>query len=492
MSIDLFRLDIGDLPRMTISAARHLHILRYDRSHKLAIARLCQQGTAHSIALGLGSLYENDMLIIRNILVAVLCAAPLCLFWDGTIVQGLIAGVTALAIAITARSLRPGETAFVISVLRPALVAAAIPGLWIVVQILPLGFLAHPIWRSASAALHEPMLGSISIDPAASVISLGDYLSLAAVTFLSAAVAIDRQRAEWVLSALTIATTISGLTVIGYWFVFSGPLPFAFFQATECVSLGMIFAAANCIRAIEQYGLKRYQARGAQQPGRVELQALVPAIATLAICGLAISLIANRGAVLAAAYGLLTLTGQSVIRRFALGPWGMTGIAAPSLMIAVFLIAPHSAQREFSAPLAFASAALSPEAALSQRMMDDAPDTGIGAGTFQSLAPVYRENKDPPSGPTAATAAAAFAIELGKPMLWLIVAAAAGFTLLLLRGALQRGRDWIYPATAASGLVTVLLLSFVDAGLFGTTTGLVASAMIGLGLAQSKSRSANA
>ena len=96
---------------------------------------------------------------------------------------------------------------------RPA--AAA---LWVAVQILPFGIFAHPIWRSTSAALHEPMLGSISVDPAASIISLGDYMLLAAVAFLSSAVAVDRQRAEWVLFALSIATTIAGLIVIGHQF----------------------------------------------------------------------------------------------------------------------------------------------------------------------------------------------------------------------------------------------------------------------------------
>jgi hypothetical protein len=124
-------------------------------------------------------------------------------------------------------------------------------------------------------------------------------------------------------------------------------------------------------------------------------------------------------------------------------------------------------------------------------MMDDAPVAGIGAGTFDGLAPVFRENKDPPPGPSAATAAAAFAIELGKPMLWLIIAGIMALSLALLRASLLRGRDSFYPAMAASGLVTTVLFAFIDAGLFGTAIGLIVSGTLGLGLAQSKSRTAH-
>ena len=64
------------------------------------------------------------------------------------------------------------------------------------VQVLPLRVLAHPIWKSAETALGHPVAGGISVDPGASVIALGQYLSVIAVAFLSAAVAVDRQRAE--------------------------------------------------------------------------------------------------------------------------------------------------------------------------------------------------------------------------------------------------------------------------------------------------------
>jgi hypothetical protein len=128
--------------------------------------------------------------------------------------------------------------------------------------------------------------------------------------------------------------------------------------------------------------------------------------------------------------------------------------------------------------------------ALSERVLYDAPLVGTGAGTFAAFAPIYRQMDDPPPGSTAATAAAALAIELGKPMFWLITLATVGSIFILLRASLQRGRDSFYPAMGGSCLTTLLLLSFNNAGLFGTASGSIAAAVIGLAIAQSKSRTA--
>ena len=49
---------------------------------------------------------------VRLILVTLICASPAILLWDGLIMQGLVAGIVAVALVITARTLRPGETSF--------------------------------------------------------------------------------------------------------------------------------------------------------------------------------------------------------------------------------------------------------------------------------------------------------------------------------------------------------------------------------------------
>jgi hypothetical protein len=177
-----------------------------------------------------------------------------------------------------------------------------------------------------------------------------------------------------------------------------------------------------------------------------------------------------------------------IIRRFALGKFGITAVAAPALGAAILLLAYHPAERSTSVLLAFAGASSPSLIALTERVLDDAPLVGTGAGTFAALAPIYREIDDLPPNSVAATAAAAFAIELGQPILWLMAVATVGSLIILLRASLQRGRDSFYPAMGGGCLVTLLLLVFTNASLLGTATGLIAAAVLGLGFAQSKSR----
>jgi hypothetical protein len=403
--------------------------------------------------------------------------------------QGLVAGIVAIALAITARALRPGEIGFLLSVVRPAAVVAAVPALWVLVQVLPLRVLANPIWKSAETALGHPIAGTISVDPGASVIALGQYLSVVGVVFLSAAVAVDRQRAEWVLFALTAAGVGIALITRTHDLFFPEVRfsPVARAQAIDWVSMGTIIAGAACIRTIERYETRR---SSPQRSVSVLLWTFIACSAALTICGAVAIFGATREIVIATAYGIFALICISIIRRLALGAVGIAAIAAPALGAAILLLVSHPAERGTSVPLAFTGASDPSLVALSERVLYDAPLVGTGAGTFAALAPIYRQIDDPPPGSTAATAAAAFSIELGKPMFWLITVAAAGCILILFRASLQRGRDSFYPAMGGSCLITLMLLSFNNAALFGTASSLIAAAVIGLAIAQSESRTA--
>jgi hypothetical protein len=102
--------------------------------------------------------------------------------------QGLLAGSIAVALGITAQTLRSSETEFLVSIFRPLAALAPVPALWMVVQLPPLKLFAHPIWQSAETALEHPIAGTISVDPGASIIAFGQYLCVIAV------VAVDRPR----------------------------------------------------------------------------------------------------------------------------------------------------------------------------------------------------------------------------------------------------------------------------------------------------------
>jgi hypothetical protein len=400
--------------------------------------------------------------------------------------QGIVAGILALCLVIIARSMRPGETAFLISIIRSPAIVAAIPALWVVIQICPLGVLAHPIWNSAQAVLQRPIAGTISVDPGASVVALGRYLSLTAVAFLSVTVAVDRHRAEWVLFALTGAVTVIALIALLHDMLPpSGLLPaFTQAQAFDCSAMGTIIASAACIRTIERYETRHSNPQRSLPALRLTLVACSVA---LSICGASLIVGTTREHLFATGYGLVALACIMIIRRFRLGSWLAVGIAASALGIATMLATAHL-QKGASVTLVFARATSASTLALSERVLEDAPLVGTGAGTFAAVAPIYREINDAPPSFAAATAAATLAIELGAPMLWLTVVAMVAFIISLLRASLQRGRDSFYPAMGGACLITFTLLFFTNAGPLGAATGLMMAATFGLSLAQSQGR----
>jgi hypothetical protein len=425
----------------------------------------------------------------RFVLVALICAAPAILIIGGLLMYALVAGVVAAELVIVARKLRAGEAEFLISLLHPWTAVAAVPAAWMIVQILPLSGFRHPIWVSAEEALGHSIAGAISIDPGASVIALGQYFCMFAVAFLSAAVAIDRQRAVSLLFALTAACATIALIVLTGGMLFSGYrlAAFAQFQAIDCADIGAIIAAAACLRTIE-----RYEARSSSQRRSVSilLWTLVACAAALVTCAAASILHGTYWTSFATICGLVSFTCVWIIRRFAIRPLGVVTIAAAVLGIVILLVAANPAQHGRGVSLAFVASPSSSFVALNERMLDDAPLVGAGAGTFAALAAVYREIDDPPPGPAAATAAAAVAIELGRPMLWLLMVAAVAAIIVLLKASLERGRDFFYPAMGASCLITLLLVAFTNAGLLGTATSLIAATAFGLGFAQRKGRRA--
>ena len=351
-------------------------------------------------------------------------------------------------------------------------------------QVLPLRALAHPMWKSAETALGRPLADTISIDLGASVLALGQYLSMIAVIFVSAAIAVDRRRAEWLLFALAGACALIGVIVLirvsfpsG-----SGLPPFVPAAAIDCAALGTIIAAAAIIRAIERYETRRSRLT-------LLLPTFIASSVALVICILALLRGGTHQAVIAAACGCAALVWIKMIRRFAPSGLSFAFVTVLILIAAIGLTIYRPVERGKTLLLAFATSS-SVTTAASERMLADAPLVGTGAGTFAALLPLYRETiDDSQTGPVdGTTAAATLAIELGAPMFWLIVTAAVAFIVFFFRASLRRGRDSYYPAMGVGCLVTLLLLAFNNGGLLEPATSLIAAVAVGLALAQSKSR----
>ena len=87
---------------------------------------------------------------------------------------------------------------------------------------------------------------------------------------------------------------------------------------------------------------------------------------------------------------------------------------------------------------------------------------------------------------TASTAAAKIAIELGRPVLWTVVAAILLAAAVMLSGCTQTRPRFILSGPRGAGrLVALLIRGFADASIFAQAVSIIAAATVGLALAQS-------
>ena len=177
-----------------------------------------------------------------------------------------------------------------------------------------------------------------------------------------------------------------------------------------------------------------------------------------------------------------------MVRRFRLGPWGIAGIVSVALFVAIATIVFQFGSQTKNLTLAFAPQAPKALIMVTQRMLAETSWAGSGAGTFAAILPIYRGIDELASGDIAPTAAAALAVEMGRPFFWAILMAMAALVFALLTGALRRRRDLFYSAAGAGCIVAVVLLSFGNSAVLSTPVSIIAAVVIGMAIAQRKSR----
>jgi hypothetical protein len=425
------------------------------------------------------------------IVLVLVAFCPLVLTLDVAVLLDLVPILVAAGLAVVAFRINSVDRQRASEVAWPLALGAAVLGVWILVEMLPLPMsttpplawlteLAHPVWKSAAEALQKPMVGRITVDTGVTAVALVQVLALVGVAFLTLAVTLDRGRAEIVLVGSTIATTLMAV-VVTIADLFDIDAFAARAEALDSACLGLVLSSACGALVYERWKSRRHKRdRGGF---RFNLVGTISAVAF--VTSLIAILAARSGSLLfAAAGGLATFGAVVIVRRLALGRWGAVAIGATGIVIGVALVL-GAAGTNPDPRLAFVkSDAVSLE--LTQRILADSPIFGTGAGTFASLVPIYRPTDAGTASLSAVTAAAKISIELGRPLLWLSVAAAVIAALALLRGALHRGRDYFYPAAGAASLVTLTILAFVNVGLAGAALSLLAAVVLGLALAQAR------
>jgi hypothetical protein len=424
-------------------------------------------------------------------LVALIGMAPIVLTFDGPLTLGVEFALLAVALVSAAKGLKPNEVAELRVPIPGIAIWAAVPPILMAFQALPLPItsqLSNSIWQSASTALGQPLLGSISVDTGSTLVSLCRYFAWLGVLLLTCTIAVDRQRAEKVLFAATAVTAVMALLLIAndalglVWLDKQNNLV-GRSEALDAAVLGIILSSACVIRAYERFETR--QADNGRSARRLGANVLISS-GTFAACATAIALGDTGNTLFASAAGLATLLGIVFVRRLGLGRWGGLAVALLGCALGLWTVAATMSEGRSDFTVRFA--ALSSSNAITERMLTGNRWIGTGAGTYHALVPIFREPNDATDDLEPPTAAAEIAVEWGRPLLWAGAIAAAILVGMLLRAGMKRGRDSFYAAAGASTVAALLILAFGNPGLFGTSVLIVVGNVLGLAVAQSHSR----
>jgi hypothetical protein len=398
---------------------------------------------------------------------------------DGPAARSLIEALAVVALASLGISARATDISFVGRSTQGLKIAAAIPAIWMAVQLLPTPIGAHSIWAYANEALAQQSWGHISVDLGRTILALSFYLANISLILVAVFVTRDRRRAEQILFALTAIVMITALVLlIGKWTLIASAINNAVLAGIS--ALGILLSLASSVRTIERREIGGEKSETGVQNVRTELIASGVGL-MIGIIGLSASATLNVG--LTTMFGVATFASVRTIRRAGLANWAALILLATILVAAAMIVLwRYDSTRALSPFLQFATASSPDALSATQRMLSDASWLGAGAGTFSALLPLYQDLGSSITQPPSTISV--LAIELGWPMALFAIALAIWLAVVLYRSALNRGRDSFYPAAAAAGAVTVLGQAFCDSSLLNSCVAVMIGALMGLGLAQ--------
>ena len=423
-------------------------------------------------------------------LLALVGLSPLLSFFDRLWADGIVELYVAVTLGIVAVFIRPGEAAFWVKTTRWAIILAAVPLLWMIVQLLPLpiGSISGSIWQSAGSALGTNLWSSITIDPGLTILALCRYASIIAVGIIAAAVSIDRLQAERLFFVLGFAVVVLALLSVVHQlggFAFLGDRGSDSIRAATLTGsvYGVVLFAALAILIVE-----RHLTRRSQHDFRWQfLMPLAGSIGGFAFCCLATLIAGSEQTIFAAGCGLATVVIIQFVRRIGLDWRAAAAMGCVAIIGAAVIVATkgHPALADFS--MRYATHTTADFISVSDRLVHGVGFAGSGAGTFEAIYRLYAV-QDISGATLAPTLAAQIAIELGRPALWIMTMLMVALIFLCARGGFNRGRDFFYSIGGAGVGVASLVLAFCDIGMSNLVISMLLAASLGLALAQSLSR----
>ena len=161
-------------------------------------------------------------------------------------------------------------------------------------------------------------------------------------------------------------------------------------EARDCACLGVTLSAACALLVFERYETRRSSSSRARKKFPV---AMIASLTAFVICAAAVWATRAGSLAFAAGSGFLTFIAVAAIRRWALGRLGAAAIGVTAVIIATALVGVAASDPDPR----FAFVKKDPAAIeLTQRILNDAPFFGDGAGTFTALLPVYQAGNAAP------------------------------------------------------------------------------------------------
>jgi len=428
----------------------------------------------------------RNVTICFALLVVLIAMAPVIAIAPVWLAPQLVMIAVALMLLLLP-SLPEADFLHSLTIFRPLAVAAALPAAWIILQIVPvpLGSIEHPVWRSAAAALPEITWGHVSIDLGSTLRGLFSYLSLISLAFSTCVVTRNRDRAETTLFALCTITTFIAVELLLFrqFPLHSGNSQDAPDSLVALAAFGAILNLAFVVRTTE-----RHDARA--RSSRTYVGMLLLGAFGAALCLTALFLSTTYNVVIATGFGMAVLCLVALIRRLSLGRWTAATVSTALVVAWGGIVVLRSAANPAVSPILRFAKNDSPDGgAATLRMLSDSNWSGSGIGTYQALAAIYGEAARS-AGESAIHTIALMALEWGQFGLLICFFLLAQLLVILERGALRRGRDFFFAAGAAASLVTAFFEAYCDNSFTDITVQMLASIVVGLGLAQTTGRHA--
>ena len=440
--------------------------------------------------------------------------APLVLGGNRPVLWSLNAAGAGLALGLTglAMATRHGrQIDLALHAITPALLAGLVLVAWIFVQLIPWGdgSMGHPAWGLAAEAVGEPVAARITTDPTATWMALLRLLTAMALFIAVYALARQRENAGLLLGILIgffCFYAAYGLFRLSFsldrilWFAVSdtGFVTGTFISRNNAATyfgLGVVALTAVLARA-----LGRTVTAAAALEGTARREAMVCALAGrlggLAVLWLllltALILTGSRGGILASLVATAVLLvlrplrgrgeGGLVVTRLAvtigifIGLVAVLEMAGAKLLSRILVSGFEDLNREHAARATLAAAF-------------DHLWTGAGAGAFQSVFPLYRPAPLVGSGfwNRAHNDYLEALLGLGIPGFSAMMLMLGSLAWQALRGVFVRRRDSHFPLIGVAASVLVGLHAVVDFSLQIQGVALTYTALLGLGVAQSRS-----